>query len=302
MKKSCTVFALAALSLISTGSVFASSTKVRQAGGASFSGVPSSVVAGIQPTPPSDSNLKPEQYTYSVKPGQMLHSSVSRQFLNRIITPFNHPIVRTTSPVKLETVGQSVFVALAPSRTEPVVLYIMDQGDSLNAISLMLDAKDSGPVEITLQEANATGVDGTLYRFNKTVASKFERSSNHDQTLTTMLRVVGEGKVPPGYSFRAYNARDAMPTCNQHGLSVIPRQVMDGEDMRIYVGAMTDTTDQPIEFQESQCAAQGVVAVASWPGPLLQPHQSTEVYIVVNRDVSSPVSGARPSALPGGAQ
>lgn len=273
--------------------------EVRQ-GGDAF-GVPQSVVAGIQQNPPGSKALKPEQYSFTVKAGEMLHSEVSRQFLNRIVTPYAHPIVRTTSPVKLETVGQSVFVALAATRTEPVALYIMDANDDLNSISLMLDAKDVGPVEITLQQAGATGAGGAIYRLDRAAASKLETGSSHDASLTKILKIVADGKVPPGFSFRAYGSGDAMPQCRQEGLAIVPRQVMEGANMTVYVGAMTDATDKPIEFQESECATEGVTAVASWPGPLVQPGQSTEVYVVVRKGGSPSMRGARPSALAGGA-
>lgn len=67
--------------------------------------------------------------------------------------------------------------------------------------------------------------------------------------------------------------------------------------MVAYVGVLTNTTTHPIEFSEQTCAVRGVLAVASWPGPLLQAKQSSEVYIVVKRSSMPRVDGVRPSAL-----
>lgn len=302
MRKYRTALFATLLAMISAHVMAANNGQVRSAGGATFPGVPASVVAGIHQNPPSTADLKPQQFSYEAAPGSMLHSSVSRQFLNRVQTPFQHPVVKTTSPVKLETVGQSIFVSLSPSQAEPVVLYIMDKGDNLDAISLMLDPKDVGPVEIDLKQPGQPGTGGPTYRFNDAKAAKWEQSAPYTDTITDIMRQIAKGKVPPGYAFRFYGAADHMPGCQQAGLSIVPKQVMTGHSMVAFVGAMTNTTDRPIEFQESACGSQGVLAVASWPGPLIQPHQSTEIYIVVKHSMYGGDDNARPSAINGGAQ
>jgi len=291
-----------AFALVSVNAAAASGDQVRPAGGASFPGVPASVVAGIQQNPPSAGDLKPQQFSYTAAPGTMLHSSVSRLFLNRLVTPFQHPVVKTTSPVKLETVGQSVFVSLSASQVEPVVLYVMDKGDSLDAVSLMLDAKNIGPVEIDLKQQGLPGLGSETYRFNDSKAAKWEQSAPYTDTITDIMRQIAKGKVPPGYEFHFYKPEDNMPRCQQAGLSIVPKQVMSGHSMVAFVGAMTNVTDRPIEFQESSCGVQGVLAVASWPGPLIQPHESTEVYIVVKHSMYGGMDNGRPSAILGGAQ
>jgi len=275
--------------------------QVRVAGGASFPGVPTSVVAGIHQNPPSGSELKPAQYSFDVTPGAMLRSNVSRKFLNRIVTPFQHPVVKTTSAAKIEAVGQTLFVSISPTQVDPIVLYVMEKGDTLDAVSVMLDPKELGPVEIDLKQSGMPGSGGPQYRFDDSKAAHWEQSNPYTDTLTDMMRQIAKGKVPPGYEFHMYAKGDRMPVCQQEGLSVVPKQVMEGHDMIAYVGAMTNNSDRPIEFQESACAVQGVLAVASWPGPLLQPHESSEVYIVVKHSTYGGNDDGRPSAIVGGA-
>lgn len=294
----CALIAIAMLPAHADGS-----GKIRPLGESTFPGVPASVAAGIQQNPPAPPALKPLQQTFTVQPGGMLRATLSRDFLNRIVTPFANPVVRTTSPVKVEAVGQSLFVSIAHTQMEPIVIYVMDQSDNLNTISLMLDAKEVGPVEIDLQESGVAGaVQGVKYKFDGERASQFERAAPHDESITNTMRLIAQGKVPPGYSFRAYQAGDAMPGCSQGGVSISPRQVMEGQDKIAYVGVLTNTTNSPIEFQESTCGAQGVAAVASWPGPLLQPHTSSEIYIIVRKSNPQIVRDARPTALAGGMQ
>lgn len=270
---------------------------VRTAGDATFSGVPSSVVAGIRAAPPKAADLQPKQYTFDVRPGAMLRSELARGFLNRIVTPFVSPIVKSISPIKVQTAGSSIFVSVDPSQQEPVVLYVMDKGDELDAVSLMLYPKDVGPVEIDLRRPGVPGGTNPALRYDDSKASSWEQSAPFAETLTNLMRTLAQHKVPPGYDFRTYAASDAMPPCEQAGLRVTPRQVISGHDMVAFVGELTNTTSTPIEFQEQTCGVRGVLAVASWPGPLLQPHQSSEVYVVVRRTSLVDGTQVRPSAL-----
>lgn len=300
------ILIVAMLVTSSVEAIAAGQGPVRKAGGSTFPGVPSSIVAGIQQNPPSGASVdvKPAQYSFEAKAGSMIRSNISRQFLNRIVTPFLHPIVKTSSPktvVTNEVVGQTIFVSLSTAQLEPVVLYIMDQGDNLDSVSLMLDPKDVGPVEIDLKQPGMPGSQGPQYRFDDVKAAQWEQSNPYTDTLTDLMRQLGQGHVPPGYAYRDIGATDRAPGCQQAGLTLQPKQVLEGHDMVAFVAAMTNTSDQPIEFQESSCAADGVLAVASWPGPLLQAHQSSEVYIVVRRSATGGPTNLRPSALVGSA-
>ncbi|MEY2117114.1 TraK domain-containing protein [Rhodanobacter sp. FW106-PBR-R2A-1-13] len=284
---------------VTSGIAFAG-TPVRTAGDATFSGVPSSVVAGIRQNPPKDANLKPEQFSFDVRPGAMLRSELARGFLNRIVTPYSSPIVKSISPIKVQTAGSNIFISLDPGQQEPVVLYVMDKGDEIDAVSLMLYPKDVGPVEIDLRRPGVAGNTAQGVRFDDSKASSWEQSAPFTETLTNLMRTLAQHKVPPGYDFRTYSANDAMPRCQQQDLRVTPKQVLAGHDMVAFVGELTNTSSMPVEFQEQTCGERGVLAVASWPGPLLQPHQSSEVYVIVRRASLVDGSAVRPSALTGG--
>lgn len=283
--------------------------QVVHAGGASFPGTPVASPGNLQAGVPAsvmrgvDANtnlLKPEHVTITANPNAMVRSVVSRSFLNRIVTPFTHPIIKTTSQVKVDTVGQSVFVSIAPTQMDPIVLYVMDQGDSNDSIALMLLPKSVGPVEIDLQQPTLLGRKPMV--FNPRKARRWEQQASYTSRLIDVMRTLAKGLVPPGYAFRVYRPGDNMPSCQQAGLSITPRQVIDGQTLEAYVGAMTNTTTSPIEFNEGNCAHNDVLAVASWPGPLLQPGQSTEVYIIVKRTSLPYGDEARPSALLQGAR
>lgn len=271
--------------------------------GGTFPGgaVPASVVSGIHPGPTSPAEAKPHQFTYAFTPGAMITSEASRQFLNRIVTPFQDPVVKTTSPVKLEQMGSAIFVSLAPDQAEPVVLYVMARGKTLDSATLVLKPVDSGPVQIMLS-SGSDSPGGADYQFNADAAKHWEQSSSFTDTITSLMRQLALGRVPPGYAFHYLRAGNAMPTCEQPGIRIVPKQVVEGFSIKAYIGALTNETSRPIEFNEQSCAHPGVEGVASWPGPLLQPGQSSEVYIAVQRDAGGFMGGSsRPSAIAAGA-
>lgn len=280
----------------------AQSTPIRHAGQSSFggAGVPSSVLAGVQASG-GKHDYTPQQLAFVAKPGSMIRSDISQRFLNRIVTPFAHPVVKSTSAIKVQLMGSAVFLSVDATQTEPVVAYVMDKGDTMDSIAMMLIPKDIGPVELSLQQAGMPGSNSPAFKFDDAKAAKWEQSAPYTETITDLMRTVAQGKVPPGFAFRDYASTDHMPQCQQAGLSAVPRQVLEGHDMVAFVGVLTNTTNKPIEFEEQTCAVRGVLAVASWPGPLLQPKQSAEVYVVVKRGSLPQVDGVRPSALTMGA-
>lgn len=289
----------AALLFLSVGAL--AGTPVRHAGDATFSGVPNAIVAGIQQVPPGagGGSLTPLQLSFDISGNSTVRARASRQFLNRIVTPFSDPVVKTTSNVKVEQVGPVLFFALAPDQSEPIVLYVMNKGNELDSVTLMLTPDDVGPVDLTLTQGMAP--NGPNYRFNGDKAKQWEQSSPFTDTITSLMRQLAMGHVPPGYAFRMIGPGDEMPSCEQSGLRIVPKQVIDGYDLKGYIGSLTNVSSAPVEFQEQSCAHPGVEAVASWPGPLLQPGESSEVYVVIRRS-TDPLEGTdRPSALIGSA-
>ena len=57
-------------------------------------------------------------------------------------------------------------------------------------------------------------------------------------------------------------------------------QLLAGTNLNYVIGKITNVGETPIEFTESSCGGYDVAAVAAYPYNLLQPKQSTEVYVV----------------------
>ena len=86
--------------------------------------------------------------TIRVAPGTTAIVEVAIDHLNRIVTPFSAPQVRTVSPATTQVDGNAVYVATA--NEDPVSLFITEKGDTATAISLTLAPRHIPPREVRL--------------------------------------------------------------------------------------------------------------------------------------------------------
>lgn len=114
-------------------------------------------------------------------------------------------------------------------------------------------------------------------------AESFERSMPYVETIRTMLREVALGKIPSGYSLGSVRGARNIPSCKQPGLAFdfLNGQRLTGHNLDIYVGTAKNTTKETIIFEETSCGNWGAAAVTTWPLHVLNPGQSTEVYVVM---------------------
>lgn len=64
--------------------------------------------------------------------------------------------------------------------------------------------------------------------------------------------------------------------------------MIEGYNLRYFVGVMTNLTDAPIEFLESNCGNWQTAAVTSWPLKVLAPKQQTEIYVAMKASRETP--------------
>jgi hypothetical protein len=86
--------------------------------------------------------------TIRVSPGTTAIVEVAIDHLNRIVTPFASPQVRTVSRATTQVDGNAIYVATASE--EPVSLFITEAGDTATAISLTLAPRHIPPREVRL--------------------------------------------------------------------------------------------------------------------------------------------------------
>ncbi|MCG7878164.1 MAG: type-F conjugative transfer system secretin TraK [Candidatus Thiodiazotropha endolucinida] len=199
--------------------------------------------------------------------------------LNRIITPFENPLIKgsmiKTDSVKTDINGNVVYIA--STSNHPISLFITESGDETIALSITLVPHHIPPREITLKLKDNINIQlDTQYK----QAMQWEQSQPLYNTIESLLRILALKQIPPGYKLYSENAADHH--CKQTGLrfSFSNSQLIKGHDLMVIIGVATNTSPHPIEFQEYHCGNWDVVAVSSYPYSAIDPGENTEIFIV----------------------
>jgi conjugal transfer pilus assembly protein TraK len=259
--------------------------------------------------PPVDAsvlNMPPQQpatfvapQTLQVKPGINELMPIAVGHLNRLVTPFDNPVVTTTSQATTSTKGKIVYVATADET--PVTLYITPGDNQDIALSLTLIPKRIPAREIHLSLDQETYK--RLTQWQQKTKDSSGQSVNQEQdyitTLKQLFRDLGLQKTPAGFSLRDPSQTEQIQ-CHQDRVRIRTGQLLEGQDLLIFVGVARNTGVTPIEFDERACAStqDEVLAVAAWPKVVLGPGESTELYVAVRRKDEAAIT-VRPSLLNG---
>lgn len=246
----------------------------------------------------ANQSTRPPPAELTIKPGRTEVLSIAgKGQLNRLVTPFARPYVRTTAQGTTTSVEGSV-IYLATVTSEPVSLFIMDEGDELNAISLTLNPRDIPAAQVRLK---LEGYQAAVLRpASIEQAQSFEVDQAHTETLRSVMKALAMGEVPPGYGITQFNGKAPLVLdCLIDGVQILPAQLVTGANLQVVVARVQNTSQWPVELDESQCASDYTLGVAAWPRTVLQPGEATELFVATRRDMS-PRSRARPSTLQGG--
>lgn len=228
---------------------------------------------------------------------------ISRNHVNRLVTPFAHAQVISTSLSggnktdcgELCVRGQVVYVST--DKAEPVTAFISERDHEDIAISVTMIPRNIPPREVRFslpEEVNDVlkksgsfaGVMGRVSSAGTLKAEAWETSQPFVDVLRDGFRLIALGQVPQGYSLRSLKDSEEVPVCQHPGLKVSFKdgQVLEGANLSFYVGVLENVSKDVVEFDESNCGGWRIAAVSSWPLHVLKPGQKTEVYFAVKAD------------------
>ena len=234
-----------------------------------------------------------------VSPGTTTVLEVAQGHLNRIVTPFASPAVRTVSAAQTQVDGNVVYVA--SGEEEPVTLYISDSGNPDIAVGLTLAPRRIPPREIRLA---LQGVQGLTHVASVQDAGPAEAGwaggtgQPYVEGVVAAFRDIARNQVPPGYGLQKAGAREGI-RCAQGALKLSRGQVLDGTQLRIYTAVARNAGTSELVLDERGCSAPGAVvaAVAAWPRMRLAPGEETELYVAMRPRDAERERRDRPSLL-----
>ena len=249
-------------------------------------GVPAQVLAEAKretpeiPTPPQ---------TIQITPGVNEIIPVAVGHLNRIVTPFDKPHVRTVSQATTQIEGNVLYVATPDEN--PVALYITPGETEDFALSLTLAPRKIPPreVKLTLNAVhyqklnslqNVAGVNGQ----DGKPGNPSQSSQDYMADIKAVFRALALMRTPKGYALRSPNSSETIH-CSQPGLFTHTGQALEGRNRVLLVGVARNTGTSTLEIDERSCADAGsdVLAVAAWPKVMLEPGEATELYVALRQ-------------------
>lgn len=279
---------------------------VESVGGVSLPAVPGVVASAavdagesarqkVEETLESTANLAADSnVTLAVRPGTTELVRIARNYLNRIVTPFDDPKLLTVNPVEVRKEGSSIYITTASER--PVGIHILpNDPDDTRSISLTLIPARIPPKTIQLTWDEQTSL--ATRPASDARAKRWEQSSAYVEKLLELVEIVARGQVPDGYSLSA--APGELP-CTLPGVEFFVGQRLTGSRFSLFVLRATNVGGATIEIRShAGCDFPGVALVAAWPQAYLEPNHSTELYVAVVNEAFEPQprGQVRPSLL-----
>jgi len=210
--------------------------------------------------------------------------TIARNFPNRFITPFEAAEVVTTDE-NLAHDGVAGAVILSTASDKPIGIFIQDRYSD-RSIALVLMPEDVPQRELRLVLDETWTAPVLRPNPDQTQAQMPSAQNDFVEFLKSTLRAMAKGEVPDGHALTPMDP-ELVPRCQVPGLAMKPAQMLDGPTTRIAVYVAANTTASSIPFQEAGCYRKGVLAVSAFPRPVLEPGQSTEVYVVLRKEVTT---------------
>ncbi|EIC23880.1 TraK domain-containing protein [Thiorhodovibrio frisius] len=260
-----------------------------------------------QPATTKDAQLALGPRTVTVEPGSTVILELAIDHLNRIVTPFRSPSVRTVSSVSTEVDGNVLYVATAEET--PATLYITDADDAQTTVALTLAPRRVPPREIRLlvpglenqrkaSRPSSAVTESASVQPDMAPVAIWRQPQQYVAELTQGFRALALGEVPDGYRSGRVRFGPAIRCGADVNLSQV--KTYDGDALRFLTARVRVKGDQPVVLDESQCQAGGkgaIAAAALWPsGPL---HPGADATLLVAIDPSRANPAAR-TAQPGG--
>lgn len=266
------------------------------------SGIAKTEAMGAESTEPAVSSLQ----EVVVTPGVNTIIPAAVNHLNRIVTPFENPIVQTVSSAQIKVKENVIYVSTESE--SPVTMYITPKDDEAVAISLTLAPRKVPPIQANLviggaigsssSAPGAPGAPGAYGRYSGQ-AKKWEENQPYMDSIKGIMRALALGQIPKGYSIGKAGRGDSVPACFQDGIGFdfSGAQVVMGHNFKVVVGVARNKAREPIMFDETSCTHPTLAATAVWPRNMLEPGDATEVYVVTRVGEPQSEESSRPSLL-----
>jgi conjugal transfer pilus assembly protein TraK len=234
-------------------------------------------------------SYKPVQ-NYSLKPGENIAVAVAAGLMNRIKTNFSMVAIRTSDEDSIIEASNG-YIYITTNAMTPVGIMIYEEGLPETAISLVLQPDNNPPAMINV-DVKLTGEQQGLMAKRKRERARLKKiddlanvhneqlnSATHISRLKSMLLPIAKNGIPKGFTESVEIPKTLTKPCSV-AIKQKTAQRYAGSREYIDVVVMYNQTSYAYQIKEEQCLSRDALAVAFIDQSILQPGESTEVYIV----------------------
>jgi conjugal transfer pilus assembly protein TraK len=201
---------------------------------------------------------------------------ISRNFPNRIATPFKDPVWVDQNSAAIDKLHSSVYVT--PKGDRAIQLFITENNDpNAPVVQLTLIPRAIPGQTLVVQIEGAEGVTAA----NKPTAREERMPDEYTDQMLFLLREVARNHPPAGFTEENLTAAAANLV---GGIQALPEKRFSGAAYDIYRYKLRNVGKERITLTEQSFFQKGVRAVAFFPLLQLSGGQETSVNIIVSKD------------------
>lgn len=201
---------------------------------------------------------------------------ISKNFPNRIATPFKDPVWVDQNNANIDKLHSSIFIT--PKGDRAVQLFITENNDpNAPVVQLTLIPRAIPGQTLVVQIEGAEGVSAA----NRPSAREQRLPDEYTDQMLFLLREVARNRPPAGYTEENLSA----PAANLiGGIQALPEKRYSGAAYDIYRYRLRNVGKERITLTEQSFFQKGVRAVAFFPLLQISGGQETSVNIIVSKD------------------
>ncbi|MFC0180964.1 hypothetical protein [Thorsellia kenyensis] len=209
--------------------------------------------------------------------------------LNRFITPFKNPQVKTSSTVPIEVDGPVIYVLT--EQAGPISLFISEKDDPLYAMSLTLISKRIPPREVTLisnfnRDKITQELMSTLYDFEDSFKQNHrEHMSSRTNEIKEIMRSIFNKKIPNGFKVNNNVSSKILPKCEQKDVHIDFSKglVLENENKLVFIGPISIRGNSSVHLNYDGCQYSKLMALAFYPKTYLEKKEQTLAILIAEK-------------------
>lgn len=230
------------------------------------------------------------QQKVTLLPGGNVILPVSGGLGNTIKTNFHSVAVKTSSSDAVIDIEKG-YIVVTPKGTQPIDLKIYEEGVLNTMVNITLVPFNVPPAMIDMKVKMNAELKNQVKDYRTDISNKLQLAQEkavhaqdkytdeHQARIREILTPVAKGDIPRGFTLSEVKNYDGVSPCQLSIPHTIGQQLVGAREI-VDVVLVKNTWNDVYPIQEEFCQRDGVISVAVYDNAILQPGETTEIYIL----------------------